>query len=86
MKKLVIEDEQEGLMSLLGEKVLLMTSGYFYTGKLIGVNDSCVKLEDPAIVYETGAWADKKYSNEQSMCKKFHYVSIGAIESFGESK
>ena len=86
MKKLVIEDEKEGLLALLGERVLIMTSGYFYTGKLVGVNEYDIKLEDPAIVYETGTWSDISYSNEQKMCKKFHYIRTAAIESYGDSK
>ena len=86
MKKLVVEDEQEGLISLLGEKVLIMTSGYFYTGKLVGVNDTCVKLEDPSIVYETGEWTLENFKDEQSMDRAFHYIQMNAIESFGRKK
>ena len=53
MKKLVsvTEVEGEGLISLLGEKVILFCMNYFYAGKLSGVNASCVPLEDAAIVY-----------------------------------
>lgn len=83
MKKLVIEDAQEGLLSLLGEKVTIFTSGYFYTGALVGVNDSCVKLEDPAIVYETGPFTEKGWDDCQSLNVKHWYIAIPAIESFG---
>jgi len=86
MKKLVIEEEQEGLLALLGEKVTIFTSGYFYTGKLIGVNDSCIKLEDPSIVYETGAFSNSEWKDCQSLCVKFWYVGTNAIESFGVMK
>jgi len=86
MKKLVVQDVQESLMSLLGERVLIMTSGYFYTGKLVGVNGVDIKLEDPAIVYETGAWSNGSYSDEQKLGTKFHYVRVNAIESYGISK
>jgi len=86
MKKLIVEDEQEGLLSLLGEEVLIMTSGYFYTGKLIGVNSTCVKLENPSIVYETGGWSLSEFKDEQSMNKDHHYIQMCAIESFGKKK
>lgn len=88
MKKLVEvqEVENEGLISLLGERVLLICAGYFYEGKLIGVNDECVKIEDSAIVYSTGAWTDKNYSDIQKLHKSEWYVSKGLIESFGRSK
>ena len=86
MKKLVIEEENEGLLSLLGEKVTIFTSGYFYTGELVGVNDTCVKLKDPSVIYETGAFTDKDWSDCQSLCTEHWYVSIPAIESFGKLK
>jgi len=85
MKKLVetIEVEGEGLESLLGKKVTLFCANYFYTGKLVGVNASCVLLEDPAIVYETGEFTNKSYSDCQPLQVKIWYVTTGAIESFG---
>ena len=88
MKKLVsvTEVDGEGLESLLGERVLLLCANYFYTGKLIGVNEKFVQLEDPAIVYETGAFSDKSYKDEQKLHAKVFYVSTAAIESFGVSK
>jgi hypothetical protein len=88
MKKLVqVEEvEGEGLNGLLGERVLLMCAGYFYEGKLIGVNSDFVKLDDAAIVYSTGAWSDKSYSEIQKLHTKEWYVQKGLIESYGKSK
>lgn len=88
MKKLVetIEVEGEGLEGLLGKKITLFCANYFYTGKLIGVNKSCVLLEDPAIVYETGDFSNKEYTNCQPLHVKVWYVQNEAIESFGELK
>jgi hypothetical protein len=88
MKKLIqtTEIEGEGLLALLGEKVLLLCANYFYTGKLIGVNTDFVQLEDPAIVYETGQWSAKNYVDEQKLHTGIFYVRTAAIESFGVSK
>lgn len=86
MKTIIKEIENEGLVSLLGRRVLLVCAGYFYEGELIGVNDSCVKITDAAIVYSTGAWSDKEYSDIQKLHKSEWYVQTGLIESFGESK
>jgi len=88
VKKLanVIEVDGAGLVSLLGERVLLLCANYFYTGKLTGVNDTFVQLEDPAIVYETGTWSASKFQDEQKLHTKIFYVSTSAIESFGVSK
>lgn len=84
--KVLMEVKEDGLESLIGERVILFCANYFYTGKLVGVNKSFVKLEDPAIVYETGAFSDSKYKDEQHIGKHDHYVRIPAIESFGKAK
>ena len=87
MKVLVTKEEKsEGLESLLGERVLLICAGYFYEGILIGINDSCVKLDDAGVVYITGPWADKSYNDLQKLHSKEWYVQLGLIESFGKSK
>lgn len=88
VKKLVkVEEvEGEGYEGLMGERVLIMCAGYFYEGKLIGVNDYFVKLEDPGIVYATGAWSDKSYADIQKMHTKEWYVTRGLVEGFGKSK
>ena len=86
MKKIIVEEEGEGLMSLLGEKVTLLCNAYFYTGILKGVNTDCVLLEEPSIVYETGAWDKKEYADAQKLPTDKLYIQIGHIESFGRLK
>lgn len=85
MKKLVkVEEvEGEGLLGLLGKRVLLMCAAYFYHGTLIGVNEDCVLFDDCAIVYDTGPWSEKKYADSQ-VVGDGHYVMRQAIESFRE--
>lgn len=82
----VVEVSGEGLESLIGQRVTLFCANYFYVGKLVGVNVTCVKLEDPAIVYSTGSFTDKKYADEQPLHVKIWYVQTNAIESFGNLK
>ena len=86
MKRIVEETEIAGLEALLGEQVLLMCANYFYTGKLVGVNTSCVELSKPSIVYQTGEWTDKTYKDAQKLHVETWYVSTSAIESYGRSK
>lgn len=81
--KTTVEVEKEGLMALLGEKITLFCMNYIYTGKLVGVNKICVKLESPAIVYETGAFTSTDYKEVQSLGVKEFYIKTSAIESFG---
>ncbi len=81
VKKEVQMVEGEGLVSLLGQRVLLMCANYFYEGVLEGVNDTCVLLSDVGIVYETGAWLEKGWKDRQQLpCD--HYIQIQAIESY----
>lgn len=79
----VMEVEGEGLDGLLGKRVLLMCAAYFYHGTLVGVNTDFVKLDDAAIVYETGPWNAKTLRDAQAIGDA-HYVMRGAIESFRE--
>lgn len=85
MKKL-IEETGEGLIALLGEQVVIICACYIYSGKLVGVNKTCIKLEDPHMVYETGTWTDKKWKDAQPLGAKFHYIATGMIESFSAGK
>ena len=82
MKKIVEQVSGEGLEKLLGERVTLFCMNYIYTGKLIGVNDSCVLLGDAAIVYETGEFSDKAWKDAQPLPNEW-YVQTASIESFG---
>lgn len=87
MKKLVKIEEVsgEGLLGFMGENVTLFCLNYIYTGKLVGVNDTFVKLENAAVVYETGAFSDPKFKDAQSLPHEW-YVQISAVESFGKLK
>ena len=67
---------------LMGQRITLFCMNYIYTGKLVGVGMTCVKLSDPAIVYETGAFSDKVWKDAQTLPNNL-YVSTAAIESFG---
>lgn len=86
MKQIVEVTEGVGLESLLGEEVLLICSAYFYTGKLTGVNETFVQLENPSIVYETGSWDSRGYKDAQKLHTKKFFIQREAIESFGASK
>ncbi len=86
MKMIVENNESEGLESLLGEVITVFGASWIYTGKLIGVNTTCIKLENPSIVYETGAFTEKNWKDAQKLPHKFWYVQTGMIESFGIMK
>lgn len=87
MKKImqVTEIEGEGLVALLGKRVTFFCLNYIYTGNLVGVNDTCVLLEDPAIVYETGSFDSKSWKDAQALPNSI-YIQCSAIEAFGEVK
>lgn len=85
MKKFIEEVSCEGLELLMGEVVTLFCARYIYTGKLVGVNDKYVKLENAGIVYETGCFTDTKWQDMQKLPNDW-YVELHAIESFGKLK
>ena len=84
MKKLVEvqEVDGEGLVALLGERVTVFCSTYIYSGKLVGVNETFIKLEDAELVFDTGAFANKAWGTAEKFPKDW-YVQTSAIESFG---
>lgn len=78
----VIEVENEGFNSLLGQTITVFCAIYIYTGKLVGVNSTYIKLENPKIVYETGSFDNKQWKDAQSLPNDL-YVQTAMIESFG---
>ena len=85
MKKLVQVEEVdgEGLEGLLGEVITVFCASYIYTGKLVGVNHTFIKLENASIVYETGSFSDKAWKDAQKLPNKNWYVQLSMVESFG---
>ena len=84
MKKIVnvTEVSGEGLDKLLGEVITVFCMNYIYTGTLVGVNSDCVLLENPSIVYETGAFTDTAWKDAQKLPADL-YVMKASIEAFG---
>jgi hypothetical protein len=76
------EVENEGLMALLGKTVTLFCVNYIYAGKLVGINKTCIKLDNAHIVYETGEFSSAKFKDAQKLPREL-YIQIAAIESFG---
>ena len=87
MKKLVkVEEVQgEGFLALMGQTVTIFSLNYIYAGKLVGVNDTFVKLENAHIVYETGAFNDKKFKDAQKVADEM-YIQLATVESFAVTK
>jgi hypothetical protein len=77
----VVENSEEGFLSLMGQNVTLFCANYIYAGKLVGVNDSQLKLEDAKIVYETGAFSTKDWKDAQQLPNAI-YVRFSAIEMY----
>ena len=84
MKK-IVEVNDEGFEGLMGETVTLFCMNYFYTGRLVGVNELCVKLDSPKIVYDTGSWSESNWSDAQSLPGSI-YVQVSSVEAFGVMK
>lgn len=87
MKRIVQvqEVDGDGMIGLMGKRVTLFCLNYIYTGDLVGVNDACVCLENAAIVYETGPFAEKNWKDAQALPHPV-YVMLRCVESFMELK
>lgn len=72
----------EGLGQFIGQRVTLFCMNYFYTGELVWVGEGDVRLTDPSIVYETGAFNEKGWKDAQSLPGDL-YVRTAAIEAYG---
>ena len=81
----VVEVENEGFLALLGQTITVFCAVYIYTGKLVGVNDKCIKLENPKIVYETGSFAETNWKDAQTLPNEL-YIQQGMVEAFGVVK
>ena len=83
--KMLVDDENEGFVKFMGERITLFCANYIYTGKLIGVNATNIKLSDASVVYETGAFNDTNWKNAQELPNDW-YVQTALIESWGKLK
>jgi hypothetical protein len=83
MKKLIDSTDAEGLESLLGEYVLIWCECYIYYGRLVGVDEKDVVLEEAAVVYQTGPFSDEKLKDCQPLQVQKWYVRTSKIESYG---
>ena len=77
----VVEVEGEGFLALMDQRITVFCMNYIYTGKLAGVNATCILLEDASIVYETGPLDDKTWRDAQKLPAPI-YVQLSSIEMF----
>ena len=82
MKTIITEDGKNSWESLLGKKVTLFCCRYIYTGKLIGIDEDSLLIEDAGIVYETGELTSKDWEDMQKLPNNW-YVTKASVESFG---
>ncbi len=81
----IVEVEKEGFFALFGQTVTIFALNYIWVGKLVGVNDTQIKLEKPKIVFETGAFNTKSYKTAEALPNDM-YIRTSAIEAYGVVK
>ena len=83
----LVNDKSQGLTEYMGKRITVFGVVYIYTGKLVGVDKTFLKLEDAAIVYETGPFKedDKKWKDAQSLPHSV-LVKLSNVESVMELK
>lgn len=78
----IVEVSKTGFENFLGENLTVFCAVYIYTGKLTEVNATCIKLENPKIVYETGGFTEKDWKDAQALPNTI-YVQTAMVEAFG---
>lgn len=84
--KVLTEVNGEGLISFLGQHVMVFCANYIYCGTLAGVNTEDIKLVDASIVYETGSFKEANYKDKQELPDGVVYIMKHAIENYGPGK
>jgi hypothetical protein len=86
MKKVVqvTEVDGEGFEALLDKQVLIYCMSYIYSGKLTGVNKTCILLENAKIVYDAGEATAKGFTTSEKYNYPL-YIQTAAIESFSQT-
>lgn len=80
----LVEVPDAGLVSLLDKTITVYCSAYIYTGKLVGVNDTCLELSGARIVYDTGSFTTKDWTTSEKFPGDGQwFIQMSAIESFG---
>ena len=77
-----VEVDGEGLEALLDQYVVIWCCNYIYSGKLVGINDTCIKLLEPYMVFETGQFSADSFKDAQKLPSDYHYVNTSGIESY----
>jgi hypothetical protein len=83
-----IKETAGGWELLLNENVLILCVGYFYIGKLTGVNDEFVELTDAYVLYYAEDFSPAKWKKENmdKLPGKVWNVQLESVESFGAAK
>ena len=66
-----VSEQEDGFVTALGKTVVIHCMNYIYSGKLIGVNGTCLKLEEAGVVFETGSYGSKEFKDEVITRKSF---------------
>ena len=84
MRKLVRvqEVEGQGMEALLGQKVTFFCLNYIYHGELIGVNTTDILLKDAFLVFDTGEFQKKGFTNAEKLGDEWR-LRTSTIESYG---
>lgn len=79
-----VVEESGGPLVLLGKTVYVSCTSYAFTGKLTGVNDKFIEVDDPEIVYETGAWSAKTFKGTEKLPTPRICIFLTQVESMFE--
>lgn len=72
------------LESLKGFNVILFCSNYFYTGKVVGVDEHTVTIKGARMIFDTGEFKNgPKFKDVEKLYSDEWHINTSFIESFG---
>jgi hypothetical protein len=72
------------LEALKGFSVILFCSNYFYTGKVVYVDDTVVSIKGAKMIFDTGEFKNgTKFKDAEKLYADEWNINLASIESFG---
>jgi hypothetical protein len=86
MKKLVEVDGDSGFEAAIGEKIHVWCMRYNYAGKLAGVSEDTLFLDDAKLVFLTGKLDDDTWEDAETPLNSSLQVMKQSVESWAVIK
>ena len=78
-------DLRQQISGFMGQRLMFFCRNFVYVGIVAHVGEDFVALNEPYVVFETGALTDKKFKDAQPLPHEWH-VPFASCEGFGRPR